>query len=296
MQEAGDLAPLFVPTGAYSQALTVLGLHGFVVLTGPPEMGKTSIALMIGLARLGDGWQVFDCTGPDDLFRVHDQNVAQVFLADDAFGSTEYTPHRAAAWAEQLHKVLRLVDSRHWLVWTSRPAPLKLGLRQLQLQGGAEQFPNPGEVEVDASRLSGRDKALILYKHCKHAALSDDVKEIVRSQATFIVHQRTFTPERIRRLVQYRLPSIAEAELDEDALQKALRAELEQSTDRMSKSFEQLDPEHKRLLVSMLDADTGFVRADDLRAAYERHRPATGETAVDDLIDDLANHFLRPSQ
>jgi len=144
MQEAAELAPRFVPTNAYGEALSVLAKHGFVVLTGPPEMGKTTIALMIALARLSAGWEVYDCSGPSDLFKVHNSDANQVFLADDAFGSTEYTPDRALRWAEDLHKVLRAVDSSHWLLWTSRPAPLKLGLRQLQLQGGAERFPDPG--------------------------------------------------------------------------------------------------------------------------------------------------------
>ena len=34
--------------------------HRFVVLTGPPEMGKTAIARMVSLALASDGWEVHD--------------------------------------------------------------------------------------------------------------------------------------------------------------------------------------------------------------------------------------------
>ena len=49
---AHRLAEVFVPTRPHRRALAVLAAHRFVVLTGPPEMGKTAIARMIALAQL----------------------------------------------------------------------------------------------------------------------------------------------------------------------------------------------------------------------------------------------------
>src|ERR1700691_366919 len=42
LNAARDLQPVFVATRAYDRALAMLETHGFVVLTGPPEMGKTA--------------------------------------------------------------------------------------------------------------------------------------------------------------------------------------------------------------------------------------------------------------
>ena len=41
--------------------------HHFLVLTGPPEMGKTAIARMLGLALLTEGWEVHECTRPEQV-------------------------------------------------------------------------------------------------------------------------------------------------------------------------------------------------------------------------------------
>ena len=41
--------------------------HNFLVLTGPPEMGKTAIARMLGLALLTEGWEVHECTRPEQV-------------------------------------------------------------------------------------------------------------------------------------------------------------------------------------------------------------------------------------
>ncbi len=73
---AQELARVFWPTRAYDRARDVLGRHRFVVLTGPPEMGKTAIAEMLALAALTDGWEAHQCNDPDQVWRVFDRRAA----------------------------------------------------------------------------------------------------------------------------------------------------------------------------------------------------------------------------
>ena len=117
---AQTLARVFVATRAYRRTLEVLDRHRFVVLTGPPEMGKTAIARMVALAQMTAGWEAHDCVRPDDVWRVFNRDRAQVFIADDAFGSTEYRPDAAQRWAREMEHILQELDDRHWLLWTSR--------------------------------------------------------------------------------------------------------------------------------------------------------------------------------
>jgi hypothetical protein len=119
---ADQLAAVFMPTRAYRRAFEVLAAHRFAVLTGPPEMGKTAIARMIGLAQMTAGWEGYECVRPDDVWRAFDARRSQVFIADDALGSTEYRPDAAERWARDMERILRVLDDRHWLIWTSRPA------------------------------------------------------------------------------------------------------------------------------------------------------------------------------
>lgn len=99
---------------------------------------------------------------------MFDRDRSQVFVADDAFGSTEYRADAAELWARDLGPMLRVLDDRHWLIWTSRPAPLKAGLRRVQRERGSEHFPAPGEVLVDAGKLDLAEKTLILFRHAKN--------------------------------------------------------------------------------------------------------------------------------
>src|SRR5262249_46819773 len=155
----------------YERALATLRRHAFLVLTGPPEMGKTAIARTLGLALLSDGWEVHECTRPEQVWERYAPQRRQLFVADDAFGSTGCRSDAAERWGRELDRALRATDANHWLIWTSRPAPLRAGLRRIHRERGGERFPQPGAVLVDAAALSPPEKTLILYRHARAADL-----------------------------------------------------------------------------------------------------------------------------
>jgi hypothetical protein len=50
-------------------------------------MGKTVIARIVGLTKLAESWDCFECCGPGDFLQMHDTKQRQIFIADDAIGS-----------------------------------------------------------------------------------------------------------------------------------------------------------------------------------------------------------------
>ena len=291
---AQELARVFWPTRAYDRARDVLGRHRFVVLTGPPEMGKTAIAEMLALASMTDGWEVHECNDPDQVWRVFDRDRRQVFIADDAFGSTEYRPDAAERWARGLGRLLHMLDSQHWLIWTSRPAPLKAGLRRVQRESGSERFPAPAEVLVDAGDLDLADKTLILFRHTKDHGAAGMARKLVRSAGLSIVEHPHFTPERIRRFVTDRLDELQGLVADDQRrMLRMIEEELASPTEAMRTSFRALESEHRELLISLLDAPAGLIDERELAAVVRRHHAGGLSRPVCELIDRLTDHFLR---
>jgi hypothetical protein len=286
---AEQLAPVFVATQPYRRALASLEQNGFVVLTGPPEVGKTAIATMLALVQLTDGWEAHDCRHPDELFGRYRRESRQIFLADDAFGSTEYRPDAAERWARELDRVLARMDATHWLVWTSRPAPLAAGLRRVHRERGLERFPDPGSVQIDASRLTEEEKALILFRHVRATAPDRHRRRYVQAAGDRLVGDRYFTPERIRRF------AVALHSPIEAVLEASVEAALHDPTAAMKSSFDALEEEHRDLLVALLDAPPTWVPERELTRALRRHHPGGLAHAPHELIDRLADHFLRVS-
>ena len=133
----------------------------FVVLSGPPEMGKTSIGWWLAMSQIANGWQVVECNTPADVFESTNQREAGFLTADDAVGRTEFNVDRGALWETDLSRFCN--GSIKTTCSSGRPGRiLERAIREMDLQGKAASFPEPSEVLVQADKLSTKEKALIL--------------------------------------------------------------------------------------------------------------------------------------
>ena len=289
---AKDVAEVFVPTLSYFWAWETLREYHFVVLEGPPEVGKTAIAWMVALGQLLNGWQVVVCDEPGEFFGSFRDNDKQIFVCDDAFGRTEYDPARGRKWESQLERVLKRVDATHWFIWTTRKHIFERALRDLDLVGTAH-FQKAGRI-VDATRLPIRDKALILYRHAKAAGLGDESKRLLKQNLPLIVHAKEFTPERIRRFVHERLPelvkSLKENQLKVEDIEREISEAIRNPTERMRKTFKKLSAAHKWILISLFE--TGKAEPVEAVARIYALRYPEGREPFYSVLDDLREAFV----
>jgi hypothetical protein len=292
MDLAVSKARVFVRTEAFRRARFALDRHHFVVLTGAPEVGKTTIARMLALGALTDGWGVYECRRPGDVFDARIDDARQIFIADDAFCSTEFRPDQAQEWGDEMERILHALDGRHLLIWTSRPAILSAALDRMHLQGDADIFPEASAVQVDVSELNDRDRALIVYRHARAADLPAGTRELVKRAARSIVGHPHFTPQRIALLMRDGMREVLAAPLEHqsEVLQVEIERRIGEPTKQMRQSLEALPAEHREVLLAMLDAGLGEVAVAELETAYER---LGGQSALRSLLDDLSGHFLR---
>jgi hypothetical protein len=305
LQIATELVAVFAPTSSYELAWRVLRKHHFAVLEGPPEVGKSAIAWMIGLTQAAQGWETIVCRTPDVFFQTIESNQPQVFIADDAFGRTEYDPTRTSRWEADLDLVLHRLDPRHWLIWTSRKHILERACEKMDAQGKARSFPDPGAVLVDVSELSVEERALILFRHARAAALEKEAKKLVREYAGQIVEDPEFTPERIRRFVHEGLPTIV-GEINSDKITSeqvklAIKEALRNPTKQMRVTFQKLLPSYKWFLVALLevpDAEGSHLirlkgNVEELRALYDAYCPDADHEPFETILEHLTEAFVK---
>jgi hypothetical protein len=301
LEEAQDISRVFVPSAAYNRALDILSQYSFAVLEGPPEVGKTAIGRIIALTQVARQWEAIECRIPDDFLAAYDTDKKQVFIADDFFGRTEYSPARISQWQDDLPHVLRKLDQHHWLILTTRAHLLNMAKQQLDISGHNGKFPDLGEVIVSAGTLSEAERARILYRHTKTSSLPLKVRSTIRSAARKVVRDPHFTPERVRRLIAETLPqhAVHAQSMDDEAASKLIFESIADPTHGMRKSFRALPESHKWLLFSLVEiesvASKSSNRADETestRQTYERLCPPEQLESFDSVVTNLSEAFV----
>jgi hypothetical protein len=296
IEQAGALTKVFVATSAYTKALNTLYNKHFLVLVGAPEVGKTTIARIIGFAQMSLGKVVYECRNPDEFFQVYARERPQLYIADDAFGSTEYDPTSCLQWSRDLEKIFSRLDSNHWFIWTTRAHILAMALDTIRLQGKAENFPQPGDILVDAEELSNLEKALILYRHAKAKSLDQVSKRIIQDFAMDIVENPSFTPERIRRFVSNRLQilvsKLQSGEFNQKALKEAIAEEINEPTKSMKQAFNCLSHSHKILLCNMLESSY-LDEISDIKNVYDKYAVLLRLEPFSIVLTQLSETFVK---
>ena len=193
-----DLAKL-VRTTTYDKAARALDKHGFVLLTGAPATGKTTIAGQLALAAADVfGTYVVMLDEAAQFAELWDPDEKQLFWLDDAFGTTQFSLHLAHSWQRITPKVKSAIHGGSKFVLTSRSYVHSHALRHLK----AGSFPalDLAEVVVDAADLTADERRQILYNHLKHGRQHKKFLRHLVPHLEAVADHRGFTPELARRL------------------------------------------------------------------------------------------------
>ncbi len=168
------LARVFVPTPPWHRALAVLREHHFAVLTGPPEMGKTAIARMLGYALLTTGWEVHECTRPEQVWeRLRPAAPAALHRRRRVRLHRVPPGRRRALGGRPRSHPARRPTRRTGSSGRRARRRCTPALRRVHRERGAERFPQPAAVQVDASALGPEEKTLMLFRHARAARLGE---------------------------------------------------------------------------------------------------------------------------
>jgi len=280
-------AKIFVETRAYAKAIEKLQDIGFVVLEGPPEMGKTTIGRVIALSQVLNDWDAYECRTPKEVLDCYDPTRQQVFVADDFFGRTEYEPQRVSDWQSELSHIIPKLGKKHWLILTCRAHLLKMGKAKLDVAEYSDKFPNIGEVTVNAGDLTELEKGKILYRHAKFSQLTQTTRNDIKKSALSLVKNSHFTPERIRRLTE----SLHQSPPDSENARIEMTQALRRPTEQMEKTFETLNPKYRWALFSLL-TNEGDTSAHD---SYQQVCPEKYELAPNEAFRPLSEAFITPN-
>ncbi|MDN3268715.1 hypothetical protein [Streptomyces sp. MA15] len=193
--------PKYVVNSGYQAARKLLEDHNVCLISGPPGMGKTTLAQMLLAEHISSGYEPVEVSSDiNEAWIALSRETRQIFLYDDFLGQITFSERLAKNEDKRLSDLIERLSegsSRKKLVLTTREYILrdaKLTYERLGELDAKYQFV------LELQGYSKSDRAQILYNHLWHSNVSGQcLREIAEGGYKHIINHETYNP----RLVEY---------------------------------------------------------------------------------------------
>lgn len=192
---------LFVKTDQYYAAYKKLQENRFIILTGEPGVGKTTLAELLIYDLINKDYQL--CYIYDDIKEVEkiltEDDRKQIIYYDDFLGHTSYEITRSKGSEASLVSVLNRISYKKnkYLILTTRSFILNSAINESERLRRLNIKAKESIIKLNSYTLSL--KVRLLKNHVEESELSDDHKEILNSKTIveFITLHKNFSPRSV---------------------------------------------------------------------------------------------------
>jgi hypothetical protein len=192
---------LYIETAALKKARAILDKTRFVILSGEPGVGKTTLADILICSFLKSDFKLTVVLDDiKDLERaVIDDNSKQVLYFDDFLGSNSVEINKAKGTETALWRIIRRIGNleNKYLIFTTRSHLLNSTLESSER---LRQFNlRMHESVLQLNEYTDELKSKILDAHTEECNLTDVLVEVLESQPIrdFIVNHENFYPRSV---------------------------------------------------------------------------------------------------
>ena len=258
---------LYVENESLNKALDILKEQRYVVISGIPGIGKTTLARMLVYTMLANGYEEFVYVDDmDTAAKMFNKEKRQIFFFDDFLGSNSFVQQSASFENKLITFIEKVRNSKHTL--------FILSTREYVLSEAKSHYEKLSMSNIDIAKCTieleyytKTIRARILYNHLAEANIPQEyIDEFLdrRGYRTIINHQN-FNPRVIESIIK---EQIWETIAPNDFASK-VKGFFDNPISVWQFAFEKLDVETRYALL-VLGSMGGYVRLDDFQEAYKK--------------------------
>lgn len=168
---------VFVENPSLPRAAEILNKQHCLIVSGPPGVGKTTLAQVLAAEYCDDGWELVALNSIEDGHRAFLPDKKQVFIFDDFLGTIKLDRNALSRDDNKIAKFMELISGRSdkRFILTTRKYILQAA-RQMSEALDADRL-DLREMVLNLDVYSREIKARILYNHLYHSGLSEEYLE-----------------------------------------------------------------------------------------------------------------------
>lgn len=277
IEEIEQKVRVYATNPSFDASLDTLAKHHVLIISGPPGVGKTTLAEMLCYTYLSEDWDLVPIRSLEDGLAAIDDSKQQIFYFDDFLGRValdkQALAHRDSDLARFMSRVKRSANAR--FILTTRGYIFEEARRVSEHL--ADTRLDVSKYVLDVGIYTRRIKARILHNHLLvsgtkktyiKALLDSNFKTAfgIISSLSRIIDHKNYNP----RVIEYMTDNLRIREISPHDYPKAFLAALDNPSQIWDTAFRtHIDHKCRHLLITMFFTSEFGVDIADLRKMFE---------------------------